>query len=591
MAYQVLARKWRPQRFDDVIGQKGVTQTLRNAIAAKRIAQSFVFSGPRGVGKTTTARILARALNCAQGPTADPCGTCDACLEIADGRDMDVIEIDAASNTQVENVRAVIIEGLGMAPIRSRYKIFIIDEVHRLSKNSFDALLKSIEEPPPHVVFMMATTEIDKVPPTIQSRSQVFELKTIGVKQIADQLRAIAAAERIEIDDAALMLIARAGDGSMRDAQSAFDQVIGFAGTTISADDVSAVLGLVRRELLIAIADAVGRDDAAAVFALTAQAVESGYDLRLVVRELARLTRDLLVLSIDASRVSDPEIAAESERQALLDLSRRFSGEDLMRAFDVLTKAEYEIRGAMQPRYQLEMALLRWIHLRKLTPLTDLIKQLESGGSGRPSSIPSRTVDARASTVEARTAAAKPSGPATQSISGVAVSTKAAVAAEVEPTSGTALKPVDSAMLRDAFLSEVKKTKKFFFNTVVAQAQKIEFTADKVVFTFAPQHATMRAQLERSGPWLETMASQLAGRKITVAAAEGVASPGESGPDSPPPARTGSTASPSLAAPAAAANQNERATKLKERALSDPGVQTMLDVFGGEIKDVEEKEA
>ena len=249
MAYQVLARKWRPQRFDDVIGQKGVTQTLRNAIAAKRIAQSFVFSGPRGVGKTTTARILARALNCAQGPTADPCGTCDACLEIADGRDMDVIEIDAASNTQVENVRAVIIEGLGMAPIRSRYKIFIIDEVHRLSAQSFDALLKSIEEPPPHVVFMMATTEIDKVPPTIQSRSQVFELKTIGVKQIADQLQAIAAAERIEIDDAALMLIARAGDGSMRDAQSAFDQVIGFAGTTISADDVSAVLGLVRREL------------------------------------------------------------------------------------------------------------------------------------------------------------------------------------------------------------------------------------------------------------------------------------------------------------------------------------------------------
>ena len=306
MAFQVLARKWRPQRFDDVIGQKGVTQTLRNAIAAQRIAQSFVFSGPRGVGKTTTARILARALNCQQGPTADPCGECDACLEIADGRDIDVIEIDAATNTQVDKVRAVIIDGLGMAPVRNKYKIFIIDEVHRLSPQSFDALLKSIEEPPPHVVFMMATTEIDKVPPTIQSRSQVFELKTIGVKQIADQLRAIAAAEKIAIDDAALMLIARAGDGSMRDAQSAFDQIIGFAGTTITADDVSTVLGLVRRDLLIAIADAVGRDDAAAVFDLAAQAVDSGYDLRLVVRELARMTRDLLILSIDPARVSDP---------------------------------------------------------------------------------------------------------------------------------------------------------------------------------------------------------------------------------------------------------------------------------------------
>src|SRR4029078_10610881 len=267
-----------------------------------------------------TARILARGLNCEQGPTADPCGTCDACVEIAQGRDIDVMEIDAATNTQVDKVREIIIAGLGMVPVRDRYKIFIIDEVHRLSNQAFDALLKSIEEPPPHVVFMMATTEIEKVPATIQSRSQVFELKMIGVKAIAEQLRRIADAEQIAIDDVALLLLARAGDGSMRDAQSAFDQVIAFAGRTIAADDVSAVLGLVRRDLLIEMGEAVAREDAGAVFELAARASESGYDLRAVIRELARLTRDLMVLSIDPSRAADPEIAAEAERPPLLEV-------------------------------------------------------------------------------------------------------------------------------------------------------------------------------------------------------------------------------------------------------------------------------
>src|SRR5437773_6510585 len=226
MSYQVIARKWRPQKFADVVGQQAVTRTLGNALKSGRLAQAFVFAGPRGVGKTTTARILARALSCVNGPTPDPCGTCDACVEIAEGRDMDVLEIDAATYTGIDNVREVIIAGLGIMPVRNRYKVFIIDEVHQLSSGSFNALLKSIEEPPPHVVFMMATTELEKIPDTVLSRSQVFEFRTIATTLIQAQLRKIVDAEKIQAAEPALALVARAAEGSMRDAQSALDQVI-----------------------------------------------------------------------------------------------------------------------------------------------------------------------------------------------------------------------------------------------------------------------------------------------------------------------------------------------------------------------------
>lgn len=573
MAYQVIARKWRPQRFDDVVGQQAVTRTLRNALASGRLAQAFVFAGPRGVGKTTTARILARALCCDKGPTADPCGVCDACVEIAEGRDIDVLEIDAATHTGVDNVREVIIAGLGIMPVRNRYKVFIIDEVHQLSTPSFNALLKSIEEPPPHVIFMMATTELDKIPETVLSRSQVYEFRTIGTKAIADQLRMIVDAEGISVGDDSLLLISRDADGSMRDAESKLDQVIAFTGKTITAEDVATVLGLVGRDLLLNTLQAVADEDAVAAFTLAAHAVEMGYDLRLVCRELSRVVRDLLVLSVDPSRASDTEIASDGERDRLLALAKRFSREDLMRSFDLLTRAEFDIRGAAQPRYHLEMALLRWIHLRKLVSIEELIQSADSGAGRTPGAAVPPTIGRSAS---ASTSTPAPATPARRAApvpvpAAAPPRREAAVAAATAPAQPAA--PVLPASvpgnLKDALVSEIRKTSAMMYNTLIAQAQRIDVSADRVVLTFAASQK-IGPTFEKYKPGIEAMATKLAGRKIVVVSDTSGKEPVSSEPSAQP------------------AVDPAKQSALKEQAMADPAVQALFEVFPGDIRDVEE---
>ena len=528
MSYTVIARRWRPQKLDEVVGQRAVTQTLRNAIANGRIAQAFVFAGPRGVGKTTTARILSRMLNCEQGPTPDPCGVCDPCREIAEGRDMDVLELDAATHTGIDNIREVIISGLAILPARDRYKVFVIDEVHQLSASSFNALLKSIEEPPPHVAFIMATTAPDKIPDTIVSRSQVFEFKTISSRLIADQLSKIAKADGIDASPEAIALVARSAEGSMRDAETAFDQVIAFAGNTVTVEDVATVLGLVGRDLLFDVMTAVADENGPAAFDLAGRAVEAGYELRLLCRELSRLVRDLLVLSVDPTRFSDPDVAPEADHERLRTLIGRFSREDLLRSFDVLTRAETEVRNAAEPRYNFEMALLRWIHLRKLTPLAELIDRLESGaplpaGPGsripggtspalsRPAPSSSASVARKLSAAPARPAPAPPPArsPAPPATSAARPAMRPAAADPGPPAAegqaGTALK--------DLFLSAIEKKRPMVYGTIVTQAKRIDVEGDRILFRYASDQTMLGDGVAREKAWLEELATGLAGRR------------------------------------------------------------------------------
>lgn len=382
MTYQVIARKWRPQTFDEVTGQEHITRTLRNAVEHERLHHAYLFSGARGVGKTTTARLLAKAVNCHRSdrPTPTPCRTtdpdaCASCREIAEGRSIDVLEIDAASNTGVDNVRDAIINTVGTRPARDRYKVFIIDEVHMLSLAAFNALLKTLEEPPSRVLFIMATTHPHKVPETILSRSQQFEFRTISTEKIAERLRLIADAEKIKVSDDALREIARAGEGSMRDAQSAFDQVISFSEGKIETSDVEAALGIAGAELLTRVMRSVAEARPAEALAVVEELSARGHELRNFCRDLLAHMRDLLVFKVagDSAAAAD---ATEAERRALAEEARDFSESDLVRFFNSLTETERQLREGAHPRYQLEVGLVKLVEMRRLTPLGQIVERL-----------------------------------------------------------------------------------------------------------------------------------------------------------------------------------------------------------------------
>jgi DNA polymerase-3 subunit gamma/tau len=383
MSYQVIARKWRPQTFEEVTGQEAITRTLRNAVEHDRLHHAYLFSGARGVGKTTTARLLAKALNChktTEKPNPQPCSpgdvdACASCIEISESRSIDVLEFDAASHTGVDDIREIILESININPARDRYKVFIIDEVHMLSNSSFNALLKTLEEPPPHVAFIMATTELHKVPDTILSRCQEFEFRTIATQKIFDRLKIIAEAENIKVSDDALREIARSGEGSMRDAQSNFDQVISFSGEQIESKDVTAALGLASAEMLVKTAHAIAENKPAEVLGVVDDLIGRGQDLRNFCRDLLSFFRDLLVYKMagDAEHLLDTAVLSYEQ---LSESSAPFTESDLIRFFNSLSETESKLREATQPRYILEIGLVKLVEMRRVTPLEKILERL-----------------------------------------------------------------------------------------------------------------------------------------------------------------------------------------------------------------------
>ncbi|MER3456976.1 MAG: DNA polymerase III subunit gamma/tau [candidate division GAL15 bacterium] len=357
MAHLSLYRRWRPQAFDDVVGQEAVTRTLRGALASGRISHAYLFSGYRGTGKTTTARILAKALNCQQGPTPDPCNRCAACRAIGEGSSLDVVELDAASNRGIDEIREIR-ERVRLAPAASRYKVYILDEAHMLTTEAENALLKTLEEPPPHVVFVLVTTEPHRLPTTILSRCQRFEFRRIPTALVVERLSRIAREEGLQATPGALQLIARAADGALRDAESILDQLASSAEGPITEADVVRLLGFVEDEVVDTVIRAVQEADAAAALRVAAQVVDSGRDPRAALRRLLLHFRDLLLLRISPALADLVDVPADRIPR-LTEQAGAFEPEELLRAISVLHAAEGEVRWSTQPRLSLELALLR----------------------------------------------------------------------------------------------------------------------------------------------------------------------------------------------------------------------------------------
>jgi DNA polymerase-3 subunit gamma/tau len=531
--YQVIARKYRPQSFDDVLNQEHIKTTLRNAILQNRVAHGYIFSGQRGTGKTTTARILARCLNCEKGPVDPPCGVCASCLEIAAGGSVDVIEIDAASNRGINEMRELR-ENVRYRPARDRYKIFIVDEAHQITSEAFNALLKTIEEPPSWAVFILCTTEAHKIPATIASRCQHFSFRSVDFGDLIERMREICAAEGIVADDETLAVLAQAGEGSVRDSLSALDQAIACCGDKLEAAQVRALLGAFSLDAMTQVTSALTAQDGGAMLALVDELERNGGSPQHFSRELARYLRNLLVTKI-AGSASRLVTASPAERAEMARVAANFSEEDLTRYLQISLDLFRELQFSLQPRFHLEIGLLKMVQAGKLVPIEEALASLDKKTAESPR--PAASVKPAASAPPAFRAAASPT-PVTA------------------PPASAVPSPDDDWRAR--LQGAMRETGLAFSADAIAQADVV-FVNNELQIT-----APTQFQLDLGRSEIQTALKHLGFPALRFKVNFGEAKSAPAPPEKP----------------------AAKADEVTERALAHPEVQRFRELFGGEVRTV-----
>jgi DNA polymerase-3 subunit gamma/tau len=584
MSYQVIARKWRPQTFADLVGQQHVTRTLENAIRTNRVAHAYIFSGARGVGKTTTARILAKALNCAPGPTPTPCNACDSCKEITAGTSLDVLEIDAASNRGIDQIRELR-EMVRYAPLSRRHRVVILDEAHMLTGEASNALLKTLEEPPPGVVFVLATTQPHDLEETIRSRAQHFHFRALSFQEISDRVAEIARAENLQVEPGALAVIARAAEGSVRDGLSVLEQAIAYCGTQLTDAQVRELLGVVAEEALDELIAAIAAQSAEKALGLVHRLMAEGHNLEHFCREAIRHFRNLLVAKVCGAD-SDLIAAPKDERPRLARQAAQFGEEDLTRFSQLLMHTDDDLRRKPDPRLHLEMGLLRLVNAARLAPLEEVLSAMRGDaapGGVRPMSEAASAARSASSVEAARPSSAGAPKPPGASLSAAApeISEGASESAAPPPARGVAVPmappPVTQAVAErngislaqeEAIKSAIAAQHKFLWS-LVEPATRWEIEGSEVRLYFSTERRTIAEMLQSRDPMekLRAISSQVMGQPVRVCVKLEASPP-----------RTASTSIARLSPDA------------RRQFEQDPVVREMLRRFGGKVSGVQRPE-